>query len=208
MKTLLTILALFVVIASACSTPAAPEFDPRPAYDSGVNRGWDQFEGANYTLAATEFRNALDVDTGRLWPEAYIGLAWSLAMQDSVDRAIGHFSTALSKVPTSGADSADVYAGLGLGYREVSPPNFVQVRNNVQSALAINAQYTFSHKTSINSDDLNAILAEAFFNIGLTDSAAAIADPNSVLDPESATYLTDLLSRINNLILLSSGGGL
>jgi tetratricopeptide (TPR) repeat protein len=208
MKTLLTIMALCVVLAAACSTPSAPEYDPRPAYDSDLNRGWDQFEAGNYGLAAIEFRSALDQDSKRQWPDAYIGLAWSLAMQDSVDRAISHFVTALGKGPSSADDSADVYAGLGLSYREVSPPNFTQVRGNVQHALALDANYVFQYRSSINSDDLNAVLAEAFYNLGLTDSAAVIADPGATLDPDSATYLTDLLAKINVLLLLSMEGGL
>ena len=207
MKTLLTILSLFVMLAAACSTPSAPEYDPRPAYDSDLNRGWDQFQAGNYGLATIEFRSALDKDSRREWSDAYIGLAWSLAMQDSVDRAISHFVTALGKGPESAGDSADVYAGLGLSYREVSPPNFTQVRGNVQNTLAIDSLYVFQYRSSINSDDLNAVLAEAFFNIGLADSAAAIADPGGTLNPDSDTYLTDLLAKINVLLLLSTEGG-
>jgi len=208
MKTLITFLAVLVMLAAACSTPSAPEYDPRPAYDSDINSGWDQFAVGNYGLAAIEFRSALDLDSRRAWPDAYIGLAWSLAMQDSVDRAISHFTTALGKGPSSADDSADVYAGLGLSYREVSPPNFNQVRGNVQNALAIDSLYVFQHRSSINSDDLKAVLAEAFFNIGLLDSAAAIADPVGTLDPDSDSYLTDLLAKINVLLLLSTEGGL
>ena len=208
MKTLWTFLAVLVMLAAACSTPTAPEYDPRPAYDSDLNRAWDQFDSGNYGLAATEFRSALDKDTRRIWPDAYIGLGWSLAMQDSVDRAIGHLTSALNKTPSSGADSADVFAGLALSYRESSPPNFAQVRGNVQSTLAIDSLYVFQYRTSINYDDLQAVLAEAFFNLGLVDSAAAIADPTSSLDPDSDTYLSDLLTKINVLLLLSTEGGI
>lgn len=203
MKTLIAILAAVVLVAGACSTPSAPEYDPRPAYESEINSGWNNFANDNFGLAAIEFRNALDLDSRRLWPEAYIGLAWSLAMQDSVNRAISHFDTALLKGPDDGADSADVYAGLGLSYREISPPNFTQVRANIQNALAIDSLYVFQYKNSINSDDLWAVLAEAFFNIAMYDSAAAIADPAGTLDPESDTYLTDLLTKINVLLMLS-----
>lgn len=207
MKNLLTLLAASVLVLSACSTPLAPEYDPRPAYESHLNSGWDKFSAASYGLATIEFRNALDLDSRRQWPEAYAGLAWSLAMQDSVDRAIGHFITALIKTPKSAADSADIFAGLGLSYREVNPPNFLQVKANVQSALAIDLLYVFQHRSSINSDDLYAVLAEAFFNIGEYDSAAVIVDPAGTLDPVSANYLTDLLTKINIKLMLSREGG-
>ncbi len=207
MKNLLTLLAASVLVFGACSTPSAPEYDPRPAYDSDLNNGWDKFSAGNYGLAAIEFRNALDLDSRRQWPEAYIGLAWSLAMQDSVDRSIDHFITALMKTPSSAPDSADIYAGLGLSYREVSPPNFPQVRTNVQSALAIDSLYIFQHRSSINFDDLYAVLAEAFFNIGNYDSAAVLVDPAGTLDPVSQNYLTDLLTKINLKLMLSREGG-
>ena len=207
MKNMLTLLAAAVLVLSSCSTPLAPEYDPRPAYESDLNNGWDKFSEASYGLAAIEFRNALELDSRRQWPEAYLGLAWSLAMQDSVDRAIVHFTTALIKAPTNAADSADIYAGLGLSYREVSPPNFPLVKANVQSALAIDLFYVFQHRSSINSDDLYAVLAEAFFNIGEYDSAAVIVDPASTLDPVSANYLTDLLTKINIKLMLSREGG-
>ncbi len=203
MKNLLTLLAASVLVLGACSTPSAPEYDPRPAYDSDLNSGWDKFSAASYGLAAIEFRNALDLDSRRQWADAYIGLAWSLAMQDSVDRAIGHFTTALNKGPESAADSVDIYAGLGLSYREVSPPNFPQVRANAQSALAIDSLYVFRRRSSINFEDLHAVLAEAFFNIGEYDSAAVLVDPAGTLDPVSDNYLTDLLTKINVKLMLS-----
>jgi tetratricopeptide (TPR) repeat protein len=207
MKNLLTILAASVLVLGACSTPTAPEYDPRPAYDSDLNNGWDKFSAGGFGLAAIEFRNALDLDSRRQWPDAYIGLAWSLAMQDSVDRAISHFTTALIKEPASGADSASVFAGLGLSYREVSPPNFPQVRANTQSALAIDSLFVFQHRSSINFEDLYAVLAEAFFNIGEYDSAAVLVDPAGTLDTLSTGYLTDLLTKINLKLMLSREGG-
>ncbi len=208
MKNPLKLLAASVlVLFCACSTPSAPEYDPRPAYDSDLNNGWDKFSAGGYGLALIEFRNALDLDSRRQWPDAYIGLAWSLAMQDSVDRAISHFTTALTKNPSSPADSADIYAGLALSYREVSPPNFPQVRANAQSALAIDSFYVFQRRSSINHEDLNAVLSEAFFNIGEYDSAAVLVDPAGTLDPASDAYLTDLLTKINVKLMLSREGG-
>jgi tetratricopeptide (TPR) repeat protein len=207
MKNLLTFLAASVLVLGACSTPTAPEYDPRPAYDSDLNNGWDKFSAGAFGLSSIEFRNALDLDSRRQWPDAYIGLAWSLAMQDSVDRSIGHFTTALTKTPTSGTDSSNIYAGLGLSYREVNPPNFPQVRVNVQNALAIDSLYVFQRRSSINFEDLYAVLAEAFFNIGEYDSAAVLVDPAGTLDPASTGYLTDLLTKINVKLMLSREGG-
>jgi len=51
------------------------------------------------------------------------------------------------------------------------------------------------------------VLAEAFFNLTFYDSAAVLVDPAGTLDPESDNYLTDLLTKINVQLLLSSEGG-
>ena len=207
MKNLLILIAALVLVLASCSTPAAPEYNSRPSYNSELSSGWDLFSDGSYSLAAIQFRDAIDLDSQRQWPDAYIGLGWSLAMQDSVTKAISYFTSALSKTPDNGQDSADIYTGLGLGYRDISPANFTLVRSNVQSALAIDSLYVFQHLTTINSDDLYAVLAEAFFNLEYYDSAAALVDPAGTLDPESEDYLTSLLTKINTQLLLSGEGG-
>lgn len=206
MKILLTLVAAFALLLIACSTPLAPEFNPRPAYESEVARGWGLFVDGNYGLAAANFRKALDVDTDRSWPEAYIGLAWSLAMQDSLVKAVNNFNSALARSPQSARDSANVFAGLGLSYRDIAPTNFVLVRDNILALFAIDSQYVFTYRSTINSDDLRAVLSEAYFNLGEYDLAAEIADPAGSLDPTDTNYVTDLLIKINTLLTLSREG--
>ncbi|MFH1070166.1 MAG: hypothetical protein V1794_11155 [Candidatus Glassbacteria bacterium] len=206
MKCFLTVMAVSALALVGCSTPSAPEYNPRPAYETNVSHGWDKFVDRNYALAATEFRNALDLDAARSWPEAYIGLGWGLAMQDSLTKAVNNFSSALARTPQSAQDSANVYAGLSLGYRDISPVNFTLVRDYALQALGISPQYVFQYRTAINSDDLRAVLAEAYFNLEQYDLAAGIADPAGSLDPADANYLTDLLTKINTLLTLSREG--
>ena len=195
------------LIACSCSTPSAPDFDPQPGYLGDVSKSWGLFGSGQYQLAAIEFRNALDLDVQRLWPEAYIGLGWSLAMQDSLVKAISNFSTALQKTPKTAKDSLNTLAGLGLAYRDVTPPNFTLVRDNVLKALAIDPLFVFEHKTSINAADLEAVLAEAYFNLGQDSLAASIADPGGTLDPAAENYQSQLLTRIDSMIALSREGG-
>jgi tetratricopeptide (TPR) repeat protein len=202
--------AVYLLISTlaliACSTPAAPEFDLRPTYLNEVSRGWGFFSDRNYGLASTNFRIAIEADEERIWPEAYIGLGWSLAMQDSLTKSINNFDTALSRQLLSTQDSLSIFAGLSLAYRDVTPPNFTLVRDNALNVLESDPNYVFEYKHSINADDLEAVLAEAYFNLTQYEDAAAIADPDSLLDPESASYQTDLLTKINLLIMLSREG--
>ena len=110
--------AVYLLISTltlvACSTPAAPEFDLRPTYLNEVSRGWGFFSDRNYGLASTNFRIAIEADEDRIWPEAYIGLGWSLAMQDSLTKSINSFETALSRQLSSTQDSLSIFAGLSL----------------------------------------------------------------------------------------------
>ena len=206
MKIIFTLVAAFALLLVACSTPLAPDFNPRPAYASEVARSWALFSDRNYGLAAANFRKALDIDTDRSWPEAYIGLGWSLAMQDSLVKAVNNLSSALARSPESARDSANVFAGLALSYRDLTPPNFTLVRDNALAVLAIAPQYVFTYLNTINSDDLQAVLSEAYFNLGDYDLAAEIADPAGSLDPTDTNYATDLLTKINTLLTLSRGG--
>lgn len=194
------------LITCGCSTPSAPEYDPQPAYLSEVSKSWSLFSSGQYGLSATNFRVALELDVQRIWPEAYIGLGWSLAMQDSLVKAISDFNAAMQKTPRSAKDSLYTLAGLGLAYRDITPPNFTLVRDNVLLALGIDSLFVFEHKSSINAADLKAVLAEAYFNLGQYTEAAAIADPGGALDPTAANYQTQLLTKIDLLITLSREG--
>ena len=60
MKAKLISLLAVVVLAASCSSPAAPEYNPLPAYLQEVSRGWSFFGQENYALAATSFRNAME----------------------------------------------------------------------------------------------------------------------------------------------------
>lgn len=205
MKTAVYILMINLTLI-ACTTPAAPEFDLRPTYLNEVSRGWTFFSNGNYGLASTSFRIAIEADEQRIWPEAYIGLGWSLAMQDSLAKSINNFNTALSMQLLSAQDSLSIFAGMSLAYRDVTPPNFTLVRDNALAVLEKDPNFVFEYKQSINADDLRAVLAEAYFNLAQYEEAAAIADPDSLLDPQSTSYQTELLTRINLLIMLSREG--
>ena len=205
MRTAVYILMVALTLI-ACTTPAAPEFNLRPSYLNEVFRGWAFFSDGNHGLASTSFRIAKEADEQRIWPEAYIGLGWSLAMQDSLTKSINNFKTALSRQPLSAKDSLSIFAGMSLAYRDVTPPNFVLVRDNALAVLEKDPNFVFEYKQSINADDLRAVLAGAYFNLSQYEEAAAIADPASLLDPESASYQTELLTKINLLIMLSREG--
>ena len=202
---IISLFALSVIVIS-CSTPAAPEYDPLPGYFQEVSRGWGFFQQENYSLAATSFRTAIKADIEDAQNEAYVGLAWSLALQDSLSKAVNNYQAALLRDPDSPEPLVYILSGLSLCYRDLKPPDYQGVRTNALAALGLSPNFVFKYKTSINSQDLKAVLAEAYFNLGNYDSAAVYADPDSTLDPDAEDYEADLLSKINLLITLSQEG--
>jgi tetratricopeptide (TPR) repeat protein len=203
---LISLLGLMVILVS-CSTPSAPEYNPLPSYYQEVSRGWNFFEQDNYALAATSFRKAMVNDVDNSLSEAMIGLAWSLALQDSLMSAVDNYEVALLRDPESPVPLIYALGGLSFCYRDLEPPDNEKVRDYALAALALDENFVFEYKKSINAQDLNAILAEAYFNLEDYDSAALIVDPDSTLDSNAEDYLEELLSKINQLINLSQKGG-
>jgi len=203
---LISLLGLMVILVS-CSTPSAPEYNPLPSYYQDVSRGWNFFKQNNYALAATSFRKAMVNDIDNSLSEAMIGLAWSLALQDSLISAVDNYEVALLRDPESPVPLIYALSGLSFCYRDLEPPDNEKVRDYALAALDLDENFVFEYKKSISAQDLNAILAEAYFNLEDYDSAAVIVDPDSTLDSNAEDYLEELLSKINQLINLSQKGG-
>ena len=203
---LISLLGLMVILVS-CSTPSAPEYNPLPSYYQDVSRGWNFFKQNNYALAATSFRKAMVNDIDNSLSEAMIGLAWSLALQDSLISAVDNYEVALLRDPESPVPLIYALSGLSFCYRDLEPPDNEKVRDYALAALDLDENFVFEYKKSISAQDLNAILAEAYFNLEDYDSAAVIVDPDSALDSNAEDYLEELLSKINQLINLSQKGG-
>ncbi|MEA2062055.1 MAG: hypothetical protein U9P14_00030 [Gemmatimonadota bacterium] len=208
MKAKFTSLLLgLVAVLSSCSTPEAPEFNQLPVYDTEVVRAWGYFRQDNYLLSATGFRQAMEYDTGNSEAGALIGLAWSLAMQDSLGKAIDNFQAAISRDPESPKPLIYALAGLSFCYRDFDPPYNDRVRDNALAAITLDSTFVFEYKSSINYLDLEAVLAEAYFNLANYDSAAVYADPHGALDTTDSNYHKNLLTKINELLTASQRGG-
>ncbi len=197
---------LAIALACACSTPSAPEFNIEPAYLSDVSKGWSLFTQGNYALAATSFRSAVSRDVLQDHFEAHIGLGWAMAMQDSLQKAVLNFDLALARAPEDSRDSVNILSGLSFVYRDLNPPDYQKVRDDALAVLEKDPSFVFAYRTSINSQDINAVLAEAYFNLGQYEEAAAIADPTGTLDPTDTDYNQQLLSKINQMLTISREG--
>ncbi|MCE5273132.1 tetratricopeptide repeat protein [bacterium] len=199
-------LLLTLALACACSTPSAPEFNIEPAYLSDVSKGWSLFAQGNFALAATSFRSAIARDVQQDYYEAHIGLGWAMAMQDSLQKAVLNFDLALDRAPKDSRDSVNILSGLSFAYRDLNPPDYQKVRDDAVVVLEKDPSFVFAYRTSINAQDVKAVLAEAYFNLGQYEEAAAIADPGGTLDPSADDYNQKLLSKINQLLTISREG--
>lgn len=206
MKYIALISTLAVAVIIGCSSPAAPDFNSDVIYDQEVSRGWGYFSSGEYALASTSFRLAMSADVSGQFADALIGLGWSLARQDSLSAAVSRFNTAMQRSPASPEPLIFALSGLSLGYRDITPSNDALVRDNALSTLELDSNFVFRYDTSVNYSDIEAVLAEAYFNLGSYAEAAAIVDPNGTLDSQSDTYQEDLLALINQKIETSRGG--
>ncbi len=203
----LSLALLVLLVASSCSTPSAPEFNEEHVqYLNELSRGWEFFSAGENQLAATSFRRAIAINIAKDRPEAYLGLGWSLAMQDSLPHAISNFNLANARQIDNAEDRAILLAGFSLVSRDLVPPDFTAARDNAEALLELDPNFILEYRTTVNAADIRAVLAEAYFNLEQLEEAADLADPQGTLDPADEEYSASLLQLIN-LLLESSRGG-
>lgn len=161
-----------------------------------TEQGWDKFEDNQFEEAVSEFDQALGKDPE--YGEAYNGVGWCCVKIDSLEAAIDAFGQAIS----NGVISADPRAGKAIVYRDLEPVDFQMAIDWADSGLAIDSDYAFTHDDTFDYKDLRLILAQSYYGLSQYDEALAqvdILNPTNTLDPESDTYIEDLLAEIQRL---------
>jgi hypothetical protein len=159
--------------------------DPTPVTPSGpttaagyTNRGWERFEAADFSGAQSDFNAAINRDAS--YGAAHAGQGWArLALATSsnaMQAATGSFATAI----LNGEFGAYVFAGRAASNLGSGDAFLVASVGDAQAALAVDASFTFSHRTSFNAADLHLI--EAFAEAGQGDFPNALAAADLVLD--------------------------
>jgi tetratricopeptide (TPR) repeat protein len=159
-------------------------------------QGWDKFEGGDYDGALSKFRQVLR--RNRTYGEAYNGEGWCRLKLDSLDVGLVSFDSAIS----NGVESADPCAGKAVIYRDLEPVDFQLAIDWSDSALALDPEYTFSHDESLDWKDLRLILGHSYYCLNEYLEAKAqvdILNPDNTLDPDSDTFVDDLLAELQRL---------
>lgn len=158
--------------------------------------GWAGFEAGRIEEALADFLLAIGIDVG--YGEAHSGAGWCLVRMDSPGQALDHFNAAIS----NGVTHADPRAGKAVIYRDLEPVDFQLAIAWADSALYIDPAYVFAHDESLDWRDLRLILAHSFVAVGDYTKAKFQVDllnPANALDPESATFVEDLIAEIERL---------
>jgi tetratricopeptide (TPR) repeat protein len=160
-----------------------------------VEQGWNAFESGDFASAASRFQAEINGNPGNA--RAHNGLGWANAKLGNLSAAITNFSQALSK----GFRGVDPHAGQALVYRDLEPVDYALAIAAANAALAADPDYQFAHDPALDYLDLHLVLAQSHFALG--DYAAANAEVavlgGNVQDPQSATFVEDLLAEIERL---------
>jgi tetratricopeptide (TPR) repeat protein len=158
--------------------------------------GWTDFEAGLIEEAMADFEQALAKDAA--YGEAYNGIAWCYLRTDLLEQALANFDEAIA----TGVTHADPHAGKAIIYRDLEPVDFNLAIEWASEALFIDPGYVFEHDNTLDWHDLRLILAHCF--IALKDYGKAkvqvdFLNAANTLDPQSATFVDDLIAEVERL---------
>lgn len=161
MKSIFKLASLFALLFyMACSSGGGnggtePE---QPTVDELIAQGWAAFEAGNYQTAQQRFTEARQIDSSPV--DIFVGLGWSLFRLDQLTQASNEFR--------AGSDRSDAPADLFAGYAFVlnALKRYTNSNTQADAALSRDANWSFSHGTGLNADDLRVLKAQNFFLLG------------------------------------------
>lgn len=164
-------------------------------------QGWDRFEAGDFSAAQTRFTDAIAKDAA--YAEAYNGRGWAAMRLRDYAAAL----TALQDAVAHGLQSADPLAGMALLHRDLNGGDPARVIVLANQALERAPQYRFAHDHSLDWRDLRLLLAQGYFDTGEYLLASAQITPIGGVapDPQSPTFVGDLLAEIERLGRLLNG---
>ncbi len=164
---------------------------------SRVQSGWLKFEAGHFSMAATDFQDAMTLDG--TYAEAFLGHGWSTLRQELLATARTSLNGAISLGLVEDGNAGKAFAELHTG----GHTDAVAAVNAVVTITGPTASpYTFVHDTSITETDLLWVRARAHFLLGQYDQAQIVVDvlvPTNTLDPNSPTYIQELADLIESL---------
>jgi len=172
--------------------------------NSSISSGWTKFETGNYSGGMDDFQNVMTFVTisslyDSLHSKVLVGRGWSYAFMRNYNEGYDDLLKVYNDYAghTTSQAMFDIYAGLAVignlsGF-------YSDVITYASALLTGDADYVFSHKTTIDHKDIRMTRVQAYYNIGDFVKAAGDMD---VLDSANAPHSSDpttLLSAIQAL---------
>ncbi len=148
-------------------------------YDGLIESGWKKYNQNEFEEALSLFGQAKDYDSER--PEGYIGCGWSQFMRQRPDSALVEFYRGFDFITTLD-DSVDTICGISGSYLARNENS--KVISLLSSVDLDSFEGSFplqDHDFSLDRGDLEIVLAQAYFRLGIYSS-------NESADPANALY--------------------
>jgi hypothetical protein len=187
-----------VAIPGCKKSDESPTTPAGSAYDQLITDAWTLFSQTQYQQAGAKFTEAKANDASR--PEAYAGAGWSSFKQNDLVQAAAEFSAGGGKAQPP----VDLFAGWAFVLN--AQKDYTNSNTKVDSALAKNRAWNFSHGLPLNTSDLHVLKAENFFMLGnFTVSLAEvrILNPAFTADVAASTGIALLAQEIERLKSIS-----
>jgi tetratricopeptide (TPR) repeat protein len=156
--------------------------------------GWQAYEAGRYDEAFL-FAQAIQQDSS--YAEAYMGLGWCHIEHGFIGLAQQDFQQAIE------LDSDLIAAYAGNAYALAANGNAGDAVTMAEIVLQTGGEaYVFEHNAEVNGPSLRILLASIYFRLGDFGSAQNQVDlvaPGNGLNPQSRTYVHDLMQLIIDL---------
>lgn len=140
-----------------------------------TQRGWSRFETGNYDGALSDFEDALALDSS--YGQAYLGQGWAQLNLATTSASMELATAAFDSAVAHDEPLADCLSGRAAAYLGVGGnPAYISSISDVILALQVSPDFTFSHRSSFNSTDLELIKAFAFAAQGHFPAALSAAN--------------------------------
>lgn len=170
-----------------------------------ITSGWTKFETGNYSGGMDDFQNVMTYVTisslyDSLHSKVLVGRGWSYAFMRNYNEGYDDLLKVYNDYAghTTSQAMFDIYAGLAVignlsGF-------YSDVITYASALLTGDADYVFSHKTTIDHKDIRMTRVQAYYNIGEFVKAAGDMD---VLDSANAPHSTDPTTLLAAIQVLS-----
>jgi tetratricopeptide (TPR) repeat protein len=152
-----------LVLIEGCKKEDSPT-SPTEETQEWIQEGWQKFEVKQYTIAVTNFNNALNLNPAdSVAAIAYCGIGWCKVKLQSYDTAYNNFTFAVQKDSVSpGQYVMDAYVGRAGVLQKKNL--YYDAITDAKKTLILDGSYKFAHDSTIKFTDLRFLLAEAYYH--------------------------------------------